>query len=435
MAEALGTVKSGTYGVVDLFTEQRKYDKDKSKFFIWRERGHAALAHVLITKIAKVSVTDPEPKHFEDGYRKFEFVMTAAGSSSSASLQDQITLATADADQLQANDLLEVDAGANSIWTYIDPSTLVITYAARGSSSAYTREVIEVLSKGAPSGGNVVILVRRGVGATTPTTPPQIPTSTKLWHNGEASEDGGGSRVSFTQSPVVVNNYIQTFKVPYEITDITQKVDIFGENEWQRKARNARKDFARRLDRSFVSGRKDRRLGANNQYIWYTGGCDEWVPQDATHRINAGRPISQTYLNSALKDVFLTGSEEKYGVCGYGFMTKLSNAGADKLRYNEKLSADLGLDVSDFTSAGGGMLHLLPDYEMSQTGKDNEIYALDLAYLQYMYIEGMDIAIDKGKTGTGLQANDEDKTKHQIKGTIGLKRTFRDTHFQMYNFS
>ena len=432
MPAALGTVKTGTFGVVDLYTEQRKYDKDKSKFFIWRERGHAALVHTLITKMAKAEATDPEPKHFEDGYRKFEFAMTAASTSSGGALEDIISLATADADQLQTGDLLTVDAGSASIWCNIASS--VITYGAR-STTYTTREVIEVISKGAPGGGNVLITVRRGVGATTPTTPPDIPTTTKVWHTGEASEDGAGSRTSFSQNPVVVNNYIEIMRIPYEITDITQAVDIFGENEWQRKARNARRDFARRCERGFINGHMDRKSGTGGQYVWYTGGVDEWIPNDAAHRINLGKPLTQTNLNSALVDVFLTGSEEKLGLCGYGFLGKLGNAMADKLRYNEGLSNDLGLAVNDFTTSGGGVVHFVPDFEMSQTNMHNEAFFLDINYLKYMYLKGNDIHINKGKDGKGLQANDETKTKHEIYGVIGLKRTFADSHFQMYGLS
>src|SRR5258706_15637229 len=78
MPEVLGPVKQGVYGVADLFTEQRKYDKDKSKFFVWRERGFASMVNVLITALPKVSVSDPEPKHFEDGYRHLKFPLTEA---------------------------------------------------------------------------------------------------------------------------------------------------------------------------------------------------------------------------------------------------------------------------------------------------------------------------------------------------------------------
>lgn len=426
MAEALGTPKTGMFGVVDLFTEQRKYDKDKSKFFIWRERGHASLVHALITKLNKVGVGDPEPKHFEDGYRKYEFtstVITIAGNNHTI-----ITLDSGEAAQLQAGDMLSVQG----YYMGINATTKApISWGTTRSATAASREVIEVLSVDSVAG---TITVRRGVGSTGAGAI-AIASGTKFHHNGDASEDGSGSRTSFSQQPVVVNNYIQEFKVPYEITDIAAKTDIFGENEWQRKARNARRDFARRLDRAFVYGRMDKKTGANNQNVWYTGGIDEWIPNDTDHRISAGRPLSSTYFNTVLKGSFMYGSEEKYGLCGYGFITLLANSAADKLRYNQGMSDDLGFDVHTFTASGGGKLHLLPDFELSMTGADNEIYILDLNYLQYMYIQGMDIHIDKGKDGKGLQANDEEKTKHQIKGVIGLKRTFRDAHFQLYNVS
>lgn len=429
MPESLGTTVTGTFGVADVFLEQRKYDKDKSKFFIWRERGHAALVHVLITKLNKVSVTDPEPRHFEDGYRKFEFTTTDTGGGST-----ELILATADANQLQEGDLLKIEGkDAEVNWTHLDESTLIMTFGAR-STTYTTEEVVEVVSKAAPAGGNVVITVTRGIGADTVTAPPNIGDGLKVWHIGEVSEDGSGSRTSFSQNPVVVNNFIQEFKVPYEITNIAAKTDIFGEDEWQRKARTARKNFARRLDRAFYSGRKYKKTGTGGQLKWYTGGIDEWIPGD--NRISAGRPLTQTYLNTLLcNTVFLTGSEQKFGTCGYGFIGKLSNVAADKLRYNQKMSDDLGWDVHTFTSAGGGVLHLLPDLELSSMGKGDELYCIDVMYTNYMYFEGEDIYIDKGRGGLGLQANDETKLKHQIKGIVGLKRSFRDSHFHLYNFS
>lgn len=437
MAEALGTTKTGTFGVVDIFTDQRKYDKDKSKFFVWRERGHAPLVHVLITKLPKIQVSDPEPKHFEDGYRQVEFASIKASDSSAGALEDQVEFSNADAKQMQAGDLLKVEGNTtDSNWTSINSSS-VISYGAR-STTYTTEEVVKVVSKGVESAGTnggTVVTVRRGMGATLPTTPPNLHLGCLFWHIGEAQEDGSGVRSSFSQNPVVVNNYVQIFGVPYEITNVAEKTDIFGENEWQRKARNARRDFARRLQRGFMSGRMYKELGSDNENIWYTGGLDEWIPADSTHRINFGKPLTQTNFNSAMKDVFLDGSEEKYGICGYGFLTKLSNAAADKIRYNEKLSNDIGLDVQSFSTAGGGTIHFLPDYEMSKTGKDEELYIADINYLGYMYMSGLDIHIDKGPKGTGLQANDEKKTIHQIYGVIGMKRQFKDAHFHIYGIS
>lgn len=131
----------------------------------------------------------------------------------------------------------------------------------------------------------------------------------------------------------------------------------------------------------------------------------------------------------------MTGSTVKVGICGYGFLNKLANAGADRIRYNQEMSNDLGMDVAEFTVSGGGKIMFLPDFEMSRMGKDEELYITDVQYLQYMYLQGEDIRIDKGKDGKGLQANDEKKTKHQIYGVIGLKRTFKDSHFHFYGIT
>ena len=438
MPEALGDVTTGMFGVVDVFTEQRKYDKDKAKFFIWRERGYAVLAHYLITKLPKWEATDPEPRHFEDGYRQFQFTLAGADSSSSSgALEDVLSFSNADALSMQAGDLLQVQAtDAMQNWTTITRSSDtaaegVITYGAR-STTYTTMEVVEVLSKGTPGATYTLVTVRRGVGATVPVTPPNLVSGTLLWHIGEASEEGAGSRASFSQNPVVRNNFIQDFRVPYEIGDIAQATDIFGENEWQRKARNARRDFARRIERAFIGGRMDRKLGSGGQYVWYTGGLDEWIPADSDHRLNLGKPLTQTNLNTVLKSVGFYGSMHKLGLCGYGFLTQLANAAADRLRYNEKLSNDLGLQVTSYTQTGGLVVDFMADYEMSQTGKDDECYFADTEYLRYMYMKGLDVHINKGKDGKGLQANDETKVKHEIRGVIGLKRTFRDSHFHLY---
>jgi len=433
-------VTTGIFGTADLFTEQRKYDKDKSKFFVWKERGHAQFTHVLITKIKKVEVSDPQPKHFEDGYRGFEFTANGDSAGALGSLSHNLTLSTTSG--MVAGQLYKVQSAVtgNNGWTKpVAPSNIAALTdfwagvdVARGTT--YTsEEVIRVTA----IVSSTVVTIRRAIGADTiggGVTPPTIKSTTKLWHIGETAVEGSDSPSSFSQNPTVVNNVVEDFRVSYEITDIAEKIDVFGENEWQRKARNARKDFARRIERAFIAGRmyvdKD---GTSNQNIYHTGGIDQWIP--SANRINAGRSISQTYMNTVLKDVFMNGSEDKIGLCGYGYMTLLGNACADKIRYNEGLSNDLGIEVNSFTASGGGTVHFIPDFEMSKMGQDNECYYADINYLAYMFMNGLDIYINKGPNGNGVQGNGETKKKHEIRGVIGLKRTFQDAHSHHFGIS
>lgn len=169
---------------------------------------------------------------------------------------------------------------------------------------------------------------------------------------------------------------------------------------------------------------------------WMTGGAEDFVQQDTTHQIDfANLPPSLTKLNNNLKPVFDYGSTEKWGFCGFGALTKISNAASDGIRFNDKLSDSIGMEVKDFVQAAGGVIHFVPDYEMSQTNRDTEIYILDIQYLRYMYLEGEDIRVDKGKSGVGLQLPDQKKTIHQIYGTVGMKRSFADAHFHCMNLA
>lgn len=426
MPEVLGAVKQGVYGVVDLFTEQRKYDKDKSKFFVWRERGFASMVHVLITALPKVSVSDPEPKHFEDGYRPLKFELTAvtiAAASGSNPETVDMTFPANVINNFVVDQLYENDS--------IFMSNTAATTFSRTQSAVYTKH--EVMRVTAVNTGTGVVTFRRHIGTDTRLGATVQPLTTDtLYMHSIASTDGDGAPVSFSQNPVVVNNFIQEFKEPYEITDITQKTDIFGENEWQRKARNARRNFARQLERAFVGGHKYSYMNGQ-ELTWMMGGLEEWIPEDTDHQIFLNKPPTLTLLNSTLKAVFDFGSEEKWGFCGYGALTKVSNAAVDGIRFNDILSKNLGMEVKDITTAAGGLVHLVPDYEMSQTNRDDEIFIADIKYLNYMYLDGGDIHIDKGKTGVGLQLPDQTKTKHQIKGCVGMKRTFRDTHYHLLN--
>lgn len=459
MPQSLGNIKQGAYGVTDLFTEQRKYDKDKSKFFVWRERGYASMVHVLITALPKVSVSDPEPKHFEDGYRPLAIVLTGTTisypSGTTAPLSPMTvqiagfttggTTPATDVNNFQVGQVWEngsIYQNSTDPTTYAGDASIITFNATRGADPSstgdannnyYRREVMLVLSVNTATG---TVVFQRHIGYDTfMGANVALATTNTLYLHSIASTDGSGSPVSFSQNPVVVNNYVQIFKEPYEITDTTIKTDIFGENEWQRKARNARRNFARQLERAHIGGHmyKFTDANSNNELKWMMGGIEEWVPANTTNQISLNKVPTISLLNTQLKPVFDWGSNEKWGFCGHSAITKIGNSAVDVLRFNDKLSSLIGLEVKDFVQTAGGVIHLVPDYEMSQTNKDNEIFIADIAYLQYMYLEGEDIRIDKGKTGVGLQLQDEKKTKHQIYGTIGMKRTFADAHFHVYN--
>jgi hypothetical protein len=247
-----------------------------------------------------------------------------------------------------------------------------------------------------------------------------------------AVTDGSDAPTSFSQNAVVVNNYLQIVEEPFEYTDHSTKTGIFGEDEPQRKARNARRNFSRAVDRMFMSGHMYR-ITDGGEYRWYSGGADEWIPFDAEHRINFNAVPTYSNLNTKLENVFMYGSDEKYGFCGYSVLTKLSNAFGDALRFNDKLATAIGLSVKSLEIGSGGVVHFIPNFEMSKTGKSTDLNILDIKYFQYMFIEGEDIHIRKGNAGVGLQLPGEKKMKQSIYGTIGLKRTFKDSHFQVYN--
>lgn len=437
MAEALGTTKAGIFGATDIFVDQRKYDKDKSNFFIWRERGFAAMINLLITSMKKVTVSDPEPKHFEDGYRPLSIALTTttiAASSGSAPCTVVITFPT-DSTTYPSTAVSNFVVGQE--WEndtiYQSDTDVSHTFSLTWSATVYySREVMLVTAVDYSTGA---VTFRRHIGTdthyplATPTDVEPLTTHKLLLHS-TAITDGAGAPQSFNQNPVVVNNYIQKFREPYEITNIAQKTDIFGENEWQRKARNARRNFTRQLIRAAISGRMYKFADSTGELKWMTGGFQPWMPADATHRYLFTTPPTLPAINSAAEQVFNYGSPEKWAFAGPGAMTKISNNLAPYLRFNEELSKNLGMDVHDLTSAGGGKLHLMQEYELGQTGRNNHVLIMDKPYFMYMYMNGEDIRVNKGPNGTGLQLPDEDKTKNEITGTLGFKRTYKDTHFE-----
>lgn len=424
-----GTLKQGAYGVTDLFIDQRKYDKDKSKFFVWRERGFAALASLLITRLPKLSVTDPQPKHFEDGYRPMDISPSVGSTSATSSGVSTMTFTVAVADI--------ANFAVDQTWftgIFCSP-TAGTTLSATRSSTYTTQEQIIITDVNTTTR---VITARRAIGvATFVGTAVELSTSSHLYLATTAITEGDGQPSTFNQNPVVANNNVQILMEPYEITDVAQATDIFGENEWQRKARNARKNFTRQLARMLVNGHMDSYAdtGSGGELKYFSGGLNEWIPADAEHQIDlGGKPPTQNSLNNALLNPFLTGSPEKWAVCGGNAMNQLSNAGIDNVRYNEPISIQMGIEVNSFRTGLGGILHFVFEYEMSKMNMGQELMIADLEYLQYMYLNGKDIMIDKGPAGKGLQANNEKKTIHQIYGIVGMKRTFASTHYKIYGF-
>jgi hypothetical protein len=422
MANTEGALVYGAYKYGNIPDVLFKYDRDKdyAGMVIYIQREIAALTYLLRERLPRVKVSSHTPILPEVSERDYIFSLAAQTAEGTENNMEQtIVLSNADARNLQKNDFLQVrgvfydNAGA---WS--------TTFGATSGP----QEVVRVIGVGVAGATTTNVLIRRGWGGDGTGTPSTLATSTSLVMQTSAVSEGSRSRISIGKNITTEQNYIQTFREPYEATDVELDEDtFFKERPEQINANLASMLLMKKIEFGFWSGAKAMATDeTTGKVLFTTGGVIPFVPRDATHQINFGSPITAPAFNSVIKDVFsLGGSTEKWLFGGYSFITALNNAFDNKVQLNMPMVDRYHLNIKSFTSSIGGTLHVLPSFALTEMGYDWDAFVLDFGtpsapYFQYMFMD--DIYINTGPNGKGIQANDEFIRKEEFVGKLGLIR-------------
>lgn len=424
-----GSIITGAYTHEDIPSVLLKYDRDKdyAGMIVYINRGTAPLTYILREKLPKVQVATFEPVLPQVNERPYKFTLASNGPTGSANVMLQtLTFNNEDAKNLQKNDFLTVDG------IFYNGTTWSTTF----SATSGPREVIRVDSIGTPGTTTTPVVVERGWGGAGTGTPTQITTSMKLVLTTSAVGEGSRSRAAIGRNIQTETNYVQLFREPFEATDFELDEDtFFNERPEQVNANLASTLLLKKIEFTFINGRRQKRIdGATNRVTYTTGGIAEFIPRDTDHHIQV--TFSQTMLNDVLRRCLsLGGSDERWLIGGLSFVTNFNNTFVNNIWLNQPLSDRYRLNIKTYEGSVGGQIHVIPSFAMTELGYDNEAFVLDLGdeatpYFQYMYID--DVFINTGPDGKGIQLPDEFIRKEEFVAKIGLIRRAADYQVHLY---
>jgi len=417
-----GAVVRGTYQYGNIPSALLKYDKDKdyAGMVVYIQRQIAALTYLIRERMPRQQVSSHEPTLPEVTERKYKFNLASSSPSGSSTVMVQDwTFVNDDAANLQRNDFLQVDG-----LFFNGTATWRTTFGATSGQ----KEMVQVLDVGNAGATNTTVTVLRGYGGTGAGTPTQVTAAMNLILMTSAAGEGSRSRKSIGKNIDTISNYVQLFREPYEATDFEMDEDLFyKERPEQINANLASLLLMKKVEFTAWAGRKNKLTDtATGKVLYTTGGVIGFIPQDASHQISFGGVVTAPGLNSLFTDIFkLGGSTEKFFFTGLSLQAAIGNAFDNKIVLDDGMVERYGLPIRSIETTGGGIVHLVPSFALSELGYDWEGFVLDFGtpdtpYFQYMYME--DIYINTGRDGKGIQGNDEFIRKEEFVGKIGFIR-------------
>ncbi len=398
----------GARSVDDLVEARRKYDfSDK---IIWKEKTHAPFLTILNRRMAKYSVTDPEPKIMQDDYTQIIFTLN-----NDAGTGTTFELSNVQGALLQANDILYI----------LQTSAYVTTRA----------EVVLVQTVGAEDGGPAGAGFRGITVARAHEGGSEINIATaanfRVVHSGLTYAEGDGIGESRNVEVETKQNFTEIIKEAYEATGTFNATDYYGPVDMQYKARKARKDFFRRWEYKLWFGRKFKKT-VTGKPKRFTGGMHEFIfDEQSANFLDFGNSATNTTWNTQSETMFKLGSEAKWVFGGPGLMTLVDNAftaAASVYTRNEQLSKKYLVKVMTLECTHG-TFHFVREQALGDLPSyTNTGFVVDLPYINYMYLKGRDIQILKN-----VQTNDKDTEKNALFAEIGLHRSFGESAFWIYN--
>jgi hypothetical protein len=172
---------------------------------------------------------------------------------------------------------------------------------------------------------------------------------------GPAIAEGNSAPEPRTTLEVERQNYIQTFRTTYTLTDeLGNDITLLteGDKDYQRRKKLQEHLFG--IERALFFGEKNEDLSSTSSPIRSMGGLREWITTNVT---DAGGTLSQTEWNTFLESGLRRGSSEKWFFAAPRIMTAISGFSEAVLRTRPE-DETFGVKVVDYISPHG-MVHLV----------------------------------------------------------------------------
>ena len=369
------------------------------ELFTLLEPNGSAPLNALLAMAASESTDDPKYNNFQDELPARQMIVNNVGGYPGTGGTQTI--------QLTAG-----DPGA-----YVLAGSVVV--------NSRTGEVMQATADGDTVA--IAITVTRQIGGTTLT----INNGDMLFVAGFAASEGSGAPTAISFDPVVVYNYTQIFKTPFQVTGTLQNTYRRTGNAETEYMTKALKLHMSDIERAMFFGRRVENNGTTAQPTRFTGGLMNLITNitDVGTFATPGLMDENVFDRTLIENIFAWGSKQKICFGGARIASLLQQIGKDKWTPRQIDNAYGILFTRYVTFAGDLLFYLHPQFRQIN-GMANTMVVIDLPYTKYRFLQNRDTRLYRN-----IQPPDADSVKHQYMTECGLELLQNRPHAIIKNWT
>ena len=306
---------------------------------------------------------------------------------------------------------------------YAASGAITITVDGAGTNSAYIFTVGDIV-KNAETGENMLvdtvasgttITIAAGGRAFGTTVAAAGTDDDGLFLVGNVSEENAGARNVNTTRSSKETNYTQIFKTSITVSGTEREANLYGGPDLTYLRAKMGTQHALDIERMFWWGEKKLDTsGTMGHPRRATGGILEWIAASGAYTQDAGGTLTETELNTFLREGFTYGSDSKVMFVG-GLVLQVINQFAQTKIEMRPIEKSYGMQIGKWVTAFGevNLIHN-PLFVEAYAGVG---FLLDMDCFKYRYMNNRDT-----KLFTNVQSPDVDGQIDQYVTEVGLQR-------------
>lgn len=361
------TQVTGARAVTDINSVRVKIDVS-DKIFQYDPNANALT--LLITKARKKRKVSQYQFYWleKDRYPRYDAVNYAAGYSATAT-----SIVVDDGTKFFANALVYVPRTQERFYvTNVSSNTLTVTRGIGTSAAALVdNDVLEIISTAYVEGGDV------------------------------------GTAKSVAEREIY--NYTQIIRTVWAYTGRDEHTSMYGGKDPATERRWQAVEHALNIEKAMWWGKRDsKQIAASGKYTTFMNGVHAYVNQNVWD-VN-GIPFTERsfteWLEFAMRygDGGKMGNRKKFLFCSPRFITEIEQWAKDRLYYHDSTKT-YGLDATTYRSAHGKIM--LIEHPLFEEQGDIA-FLLDLNHVRYVYHQGRDTTLLRGRGGNGIDGETEE---------------------------
>jgi len=267
----------------------------------------------------------------------------------------------------------------------------------------------EVLRVTAVNVGTFTVTVTRGFGSVAAHAD-AVANNMYLFRLGQSMSEGYTVGDQLITTKTKVQNYVQIFSRPVQITETSNAVATYGGNRRNYERKKVGIDIKRDLEAAFLFG-TPYYTGTGPKYA--TGGI-KYFMSTTSPALNAAGALHQDDFDAFLADVFAYGSSEKFLFAGPRILAQMNAWAYPYVQTQPGARTDWGIKYTQYICPFGVINMVLNKNFLGPMA--GEALIVDMKEIVYRYLNGLDM-----KLSTDLQLPNAHYLLDEYAGTVGLE--------------